>query len=470
MTRMWACLAKESARDEVRRAVQRYAPDSNVLFVDSAGELRSWARDAAPGIHVAVGPLEDGASTLNVAAALVRDRGASEVAIVVSHPEEAYARRAQMLGASVVLDSSIGGEDLADGLDEPLLPDEEVPTLIMGCLSPEHRAALQALPTVEGVSQGRTETTRLPSRSRVGSSAEVGSRDVGAQVPPAAPKRLPRQLVGSSAPVIVLVSGRGGVGKTSVVAAMATAAASWGMRVAALDLDLSCGNLYSCFGMDGAADLGALSLENPPTADELYACGRPAADRVFIWGPCARPEMADVVCPQTERLLETLSHRSDLVLVDTSTAITDAVAQAVQQCDRLVLVVDGRHGSAAAQARLGNLAVRLGVARTRIARLANRCGRRGRKEPTIDRGEVGLETARPLRVLDGGVEVADCLGEGKVQDLFELGSKFAESSAESLAKLLNELGRLPDVPQARRLLEQRQQRSIWTFGRVKEAV
>ena len=119
-------------------------------------------------------------------------------------------------------------------------------------------------------------------------------------------------------------------------------------------------------------------------------------------------------------------------------------------------------------ARLGGLAVRLGVARTRIARLANRCGRRA--EPTINRGEVGLETARPLRVFDGGAEVSDCLAEGRVRDLFDLGSRFAESSAESLAKMLGELGCLPDVPEAKRLCERRTQRSRWTFGRMREAV
>ena len=81
-----------------------------------------------------------------------------------------------------------------------------------------------------------------------------------------------------------------------------------------------------------------------------------------------------------------------------------------------------------------------------------------------------METARPLRVLDGGSEVADCMAEGRVQDLFALGSKFAETSSESLAKLLSELGRLPDVPEARQLVEKKSQRARWTFGRMREAV
>lgn len=456
MTRMWACWASDETRDEVRRALVRRSPEANVVFVDSVSELRTWARDAAPGIHVAVGPVDGGISSLNVAAAVVHDGGASEVLVVARHPTDEFVRRAKLLGAVEVLDSAEVADDLVDALDEPYLPDEEVPTLVMGAAPPERRAALRAVPSVED------DATRHGSR-KVQDLPQV-------EMAPTKVRPLPRTEASGRAPIIAFVSGRGGVGKTSVVAAMATAAASWGMRVALADLDLSCGNLYSCFGMNGMADLGALALENAPTPEEIYACGRPAADRIAVWGPCERSEMADVVSPQVERVLQTLAQKSDLVLVDTSTTFTDAVAQAVQQCDRLVLVVDGRPGSAAAQARLGGLAVRLGVARTRIARLANRSGRRGRGETGINRAAVGLETARPLRVFDGGAEVADCLGEGKVGDLFDLGSKFADSSAESLAKLLNELGRLPDVPQAHRYLERKQQRTLWSFGRVREAM
>ncbi len=441
MSRLWVCLAREEAHDAMRRTLLAHAPEANVLFVDSAGELRSWARDAAPGSHVAVGPLSDGFSSLNVAAAVARDGGASEVVVVTTTPDEEFVRNAQLLGASTVLDLSRAADDPADGIDEPNIVEDEVPTLVIGALSSERRESLLGVPSVD-VQPVQAPRVRVASRS--------GS--------------------GLCTPIIVLVSGRGGVGKTAITSAMASAAASWGMRVAVCDLDLTCGNLYSMFGMDGPADLGSLVLENAPTAEELYACGRQAAERITVWGPCERPEMADAIVPQTERLLDALAKKSDLVLVDTCTTLTDAVAQAIQQCDRLVLVVDGRPGSAAAQARLGSLAVRLGVARTRIARLANRCGRRGRAEPSIDRAEIGLETARPLRVFDGGAEVSDCLGEGKVQDLFELGSKFAESSAQSLAKLLKELGCLPDVPQATHLVEQPRQRSIWSFGRAREAV
>lgn len=474
MTQMWVCLAKERERDMIRKALEDYAPSARVVFVDSAGELRTWARDAAPGIQVAIGPTDEGPSLLNVVAAVAHDGKASQIVVVSPHPSREFEQRAQILGVKAVLDSSSYEDEITDGLDELELQSDEVPTLVMDVMSSELRQSLDRLPLLDRESELRDDAAVEPVIASEGNvpnqpvdlDEAKGSRNRGNELSDPSTQTNPSY----NAPVIVFVSGRGGVGKTSVVAAMAVAAASWGMRVGLLDLDLSCGNLYSCFGLPGPADLGSVMLEKPLTPEELLVCGRPAAERIMLWGSCERPEMADAVYPQIKPIIDTVATHSDLVLVDTGTTFTDAVAQAVQQCDRLVLVVDGRPGSSVAQARLGGLAVRLGVARTRIARLANKCGRRGRGEPLINRAEVGLETARPLRVLDGGPEVADCLGEGKVQDLVDLGSRFAESSAESLAKMLSELGCLPEAPQARRLLERRPQRSMWSFGRGREAV
>lgn len=462
MSHLWVCLAAPQAQDDVRRAISSYAPGARSVFMESAGELRSWARDAAPGCHVAVGPLEEGMSSLNVAAAVVRDGGASEVVLTLRHPDEELRNRASLLGAQMVLELNDTADDLVGSLDEPDLPSDDIPTLVMDVKPGEGRSSIRNLPQIADDQPVQADCDFVPEHNKRVMPYENNRA--------ALERREDRPARKSAAPIVVLVSGRGGVGKTSIVATMAHAAASWGMHVAALDLDLTCGNLYSCFGLVGPADLGQLAHSSLPLEEAMRPCGHKVSDRLTVWGPCERPEMADAVYPHAEQLLEVLAEQHDLVLVDTGTTFTDAVAQAAQQCDRLVLVVDGRPGSTAAQARLGGLAVRLGVARTRIARLANRCGRRGLGEPSINRAEVGLETARPLRVSDGGAEVADCMAEGKVQDLFDIGSKFAETSAQSLAKLLSELGNLPDVPEATHLLEKKEQRTRWTFGRVREAV
>ncbi len=260
------------------------------------------------------------------------------------------------------------------------------------------------------------------------------------------------------------------MGKTSVVAIMALIAASWHMKVALCDLDLSCGNMHSFFGRGNDADLARIADGKAIASEDILSLGCEVRPGIHLWGPCRKPETAELVYPHAGELLTVLSQNADVVLVDTSTTFTDAVAQASQQCDRFVITVDDRPGSTAAQARLASLAVRLGVARTRIVRLANRCGPRGKGEPNINRAEVGLETARPLRVLDGGIEVCDCLAEGRAEELLDLGSKFVESASTAFAILCNELGCLPQEEAAQQALQAKWDRARWAFGRRREAM
>ena len=147
--------------------------------------------------------------------------------------------------------------------------------------------------------------------------------------------------------------------------------------------------------------------------------------------------------------MERVSREFELVVIDTSTTFTDAVAQAAQRADRLVIVTDAREGSLSSAARTSGLAVRLGVARTRIARIENRANPRSRPDLSAGRVEVGLETARVYRVFEGGRGVSELLAEGHAEELCETGYEFGDSLASVLAKLLAELGRLPDCEEAK---------------------
>ncbi len=179
--------------------------------------------------------------------------------------------------------------------------------------------------------------------------------------------------------------------------------------------------------------------------------------------PCGRPEMSELVMPQAASLVARAAEGADLVLVDTSTTFTDAVAQAAQMCDRLVLVSDGAPGSMAAIARMGGLAVRLGVARTRISRLENRANPHAKTDFSLLRAEVGLEAARVFRVFDGGAEVPELIAAGQVASLMGLTGPFSRSVSAVTAQLLLEVGRLPDDEEARRLSEE-QTTKRWPFS------
>lgn len=417
----WVAFCDAGAREGVRRTVGLLDEGGDVAFAESADGLRNVVLGSVPGeLGVVVGPSREGVSDINLAAAVVRDDSARCVVLLGEGVTGSLRSRAARAGIDRVVDMS--------------------ELLEAGHGGARHEPVAAPLP------EGRD--VRPPG------AAEAGARPV---------------REGRRAAVLTFCSGRGGVGKTSVVAVAAAQAAAWEMSVCAVDLDLSCGNLYSCFGLSGGSDLSRLGEGAHGRATEGLVV--PAAPGVHVAGPCERPETAELAMARTGAFLEEAADAFDLVLVDTSTTFTDAVAQAVQAADRLVIVSDGRPGQLSSLARTGGLAVRLGVARTRIARLENRASPRGRRDDSLARAELGLEAARVFRALEGGEEVEDLLASGRVVDLCASGSAFSSSVAAMLAQLLAELGRLPSSRDAERAREAGARRARGgLFGRRREAV
>lgn len=396
----WVGYCIDEGIGDLQRAAGTLGALDELSMAHDADELRRMVRDSEVGaLGVIVGMTSDGVSDVNLAAAIAKDGRARVVALVRRGASGSLRSRARNAGIDLVLDPT--GEE---------------------CREAEPPSSLPSSP----------------------------------------PSADPRSLLGpleSRAPVIALCSGRGGAGKTTIVAGMACAAARWGMRVAAVDLDLSCGNLHSCFGVRPVVDPRSLVGERGSEGHALFS----ASPGVSVTAPCGRPEMSELVMPQAASLVARAAEGTDLVLVDTSTTFTDAVAQAAQMCDRLVLVSDGAPGSMAAIARMGGLAVRLGVARTRISRLENRANPHAKTDFSLLRAEVGLEAARVFRVFDGGAEVSELIAAGQVASLMGLTGPFSRSVSAVAAQLLLELGRLPDDEEARRLSEE-QTTKRWPFS------
>lgn len=408
----WLAVCEKSDRRAVRSVVRAVDREGSVEFAGTADAARRMVLESAPGeLGVVVGELAGGVSYMNLAAAVAQDGNARCVVV---------ARRG--VGGSVRSRAERAGVDLVVDLDEVVLGE----------------------PGAADGDGGRPSAPPLPSGPARSVPALVGD-------------------VSERAPVIAFCSGRGGVGKTSVVAMAAACAASWGMRVCALDLDLSCGNLHGCFGL-GCVDLARVAaLSDGAAGLRERLCLAPDSG-VQVLGPCELPEAAELVSPLVGGLISDLSREFDLVLVDTSTGFTDSVAQAVQLADRLVLVCDGRPGSTSSLARTAGLAVRLGVARTRMVRLENRVSPRARREEAGRPADDELGAARPQRVFDGGGEVPDVLGAGQVGELVGSASPFAESVAALVAQLLSELGRLPEDEEAERALSGGAPRRLPLFG------
>ena len=415
-----------------------------VTHVTDAQELRSMVSGAWRGCEVVVGEGAAGPAPINVAAALCRDGHALSVSLAVASASGSLRSRAKRAGIGHVITqadlsarhpevprgaagaSSQAGGAAAEG---PAERSGQGAAAVFAARPSEQGA--QAVGTAGGGAAAMGKTVTEATREAPACDSECAERREGV-------------------PVICLVSGRGGVGKSSACAVMGHIAAAWGMRVALLDLDLAFGNLYALLGLERPADVSALGEGITP--ERVEACGREAARGVSLWGPCAEPEYAELVQPHVARLISGLTRGHDLVLVDTTTNWGDAVASAAQEADRLVIVSDERPGAVSALVRCGALAMRLGVARAKIVRCMNGCDAHGRDEAYVARAARGLECAREIRAADGGDEVSELLAAGHARELAGSANPFAISLAAGLAQILRELGALPECEAAQRAL------------------
>ncbi len=432
----WAVLCSEADLDRMGGIVANMDESPLVYWTDNQDELRERVISSRPGeLGVVIGAAGEGVSDINLAAAVVADGRARFVAIAKRAVTGSFRSRAARAGVDLVVDfEEVEGEPGRAPAPGGRPMEAEVP-------------AHEPLPAAYGASCA----AGLHGLPELVLDLEEPSEEVSS----------------ARAPVLVFCSGRGGVGKTVLATCAAVIASRWGVRTCLLDLDLSCGNAYAMLGLREGADLS--SYGESGAAPVAQIC-QTSASGVSVLGPCALPEAAELVFPHVSSVIERASREFELVVVDTSPTFTDAVAQAAQRADRLVIITDSREGSISSAARTSGLAVRLGVARTRIARIENRASPRLKPDLSVGRAEVGLETARVYRVFEGGRGVGELLGEGRAEELCEPGVAFADSLSSAVAKLLAELGRLPDCDEARSAYEQTDGgRRVSLFGLRREA-
>lgn len=245
------------------------------------------------------------------------------------------------------------------------------------------------------------------------------------------------------APLVAIISGRGGVGKTSIAAAMAAAAARTGLRAAVLDFDLMFGNLHAVLGVDslrGLEPIAAHATGAGLAERDIEAAAMRIGPGLTLWGPCAAPEQAELLSKPAEQLVGVLRGLADVIVVDTSVFWGDAAAMAVAACDRcLVVGADGASSVPSAKKAIA-LAAKLGVPRTRMTGVFNAAGARGDAEERALHFEMGVSLRSHARVADGGDEAAGLLSLGRVDRLIAGDNPFARSMRALSCKLLRELG------------------------------
>lgn len=245
------------------------------------------------------------------------------------------------------------------------------------------------------------------------------------------------------APVIVAISGRGGCGKTTVVASMAAAAARAGLRCAVLDFDLMFGNLADVFGVEAPIGLEAVvahEREGQVQERDIEDAAMRIGPGLTLWGPCAEAERAELMARPAEQLVGALRGVADAIFVDTSGQWGDAVAMALGACDRCLVLGDAGAFSAVSARRAIEVAVRLGVPRARMSSVFNRMPMHGEGEEAALRFEMGVSLSSRLRIADGGSEVSGMLSFGHIDRMIAGQSAFAKSIRAATVEVLRELG------------------------------
>lgn len=219
-------------------------------------------------------------------------------------------------------------------------------------------------------------------------------------------------LVTTYAKVVAVVSGRGNVGKTTLVANLLAAAREGG--VVGIDLDFTKPDLLLQFVPEDAqrGDLREL-LNTLNIAPQKLGDPPPALDRrdmqilqswvdklpevmpgvVVIPGPARNIAAADVPRALVRELLHYASQKARLVIVDTAFEITDeAMLDLLHGADSILLVTTPDHSTVYQTAWMLRQIEDLGIPKGKLGLVVTRAGQKGMRSPR----EIGQMLDLPL--------------------------------------------------------------------------
>ena len=172
--------------------------------------------------------------------------------------------------------------------------------------------------------------------------------------------------------LFAVLSGKGGTGKTSVCAGIATALAAEGKRVLCIDCDIGLRNLDISLGM---YDSGALSFRD--VSEGGYALSQAAVHSFyptlsFLTAPMnCSPEQIDAVA--FADMLQAARGGFDYILLDAPAGVDAGFRLAAHAADRCLVVTGAGPAAVRDAARVGDLLELMGKTDTRL--IVNRVDR-----------------------------------------------------------------------------------------------
>lgn len=230
-----------------------------------------------------------------------------------------------------------------------------------------------------------------------------------------------------------VVSGRGGVGKSTLCLLLAMVAESRGLRTAVLDMDLQFGDLgYLCnqdrmFSLLGYG-LGGLDLDER----------RLDASTILVLYPIEKPEYSEVMSKNVRDLIDSARRCSDLVIVNTGSSWSDLNADIVEWSDVVVFMMDQRATSVRGCRAARDLCIRMGIPSSKFCFVLNRCTGSGQISVYDCALSLGVDVVH--EVPDGGAEVEEAFSLGIPSSLMGVAGPLVDSIGDILSTILSRFG------------------------------
>lgn len=282
---------------------------------------------------------------------------------------------------------------------------------------------------------GEVRTTLRSGNPRLDASlktrTEKAKTSVQRSVPAVAGSAIRAERTHEEGFLLAVVSGSGGVGKSSICACAAAALAECGRRVLVIDADLQFGDVAQML-----AEGQTVSIEEAAADQSMLsrlARAHKQKSPAIISAPAAL-EQSEVLGEQVMSMVREAIKLFDIVIVDTGSSWSELNARLLESASCALFVMDQRSGSVRACKHALDLCRRMGSATTTFTFVLNRCSRSGVFTP-IDIS-CTLDGSHVHELKEGGFDVEDLCASGMAARLLRTGNPFALSVAELMDEVM----------------------------------
>lgn len=194
--------------------------------------------------------------------------------------------------------------------------------------------------------------------------------------------------------IIAVISGKGGTGKTTVCAGIATALAKTGKRILCIDCDVGLSNLDISLGMNSTPTLSFQDVCQDSYFSVSDAAENPYYKGLYLLTAPINCRVSEIDFQSFSKMLFDAQALFDYILLDAPAGIEEGFRLAVNRASRILLVTNADPGSMRDAAHTGELLELMQKSDVRI--VVNRVQRKMISSMKLTIDDVIDETGLPL--------------------------------------------------------------------------